>query len=60
MSIDFKARAKEDIVIKLAEEGRNTRDIAQVAHVSLKDIGTIIRRYTGEDENLHTNDKGLS
>ena len=41
---------KEDLVIKLAEEGKSTRFIAESAHVSLKDIGTIIRRYTGEDE----------
>ncbi len=38
------------MVLKLAEEGKSTRQIAEAVHISLKDIGTIIRRYTGEDE----------
>ena len=43
---------KEDLVIKLAEEGKNTRDIAaKMGHASPKDIGTIIRNYLGEEEN---------
>ena len=37
-------------MIKLAEEGKNTREIAQTVHISLKDIGTIIRKYLGEEE----------
>jgi hypothetical protein len=41
-------------VIKLAKEGKNTREIAQAAHISLKDIGIIIRNYLGEDENETT------
>ena len=52
-------KEKEDLVIKLAEEGKTTRDIAQVAHVSLKDIGTILRRYTGEEEEPSYHEKGL-
>src|SRR5678816_1332733 len=43
-------KEKEDLVIELANKGKSTRYIAQVAHVSLKDIGTIIRRYTGEEK----------
>ncbi len=42
----------------MAKEGKSTRQIAEAAHVSLKDIGTIIRRYTGEDEEAA--DKPLS
>src|SRR5678815_2623570 len=42
-------KEKEDLVIELANKGKSTRYIAQVAHVSLKDIGSIIRRYTGEE-----------
>ncbi len=52
-------KQKEDLVIKLAKEGKNTRDIAKVAHVSLKDIGIIIRNYLGEEE-IEFSDKGLS
>jgi hypothetical protein len=47
----LKRQQKEELVIKLAKEGKNTRDIAKVAHVSLKDIGMIIRNYLGEGEN---------
>jgi hypothetical protein len=51
---------KELLVIKLAEEGKSTRYIAQVVHISLKDIGTIIRRYAGEEEAEAEVDKHLS
>jgi DNA-binding NarL/FixJ family response regulator len=32
---------KEKLVIKLAEEGKTTRQIAKEVHISLKDIGKI-------------------
>jgi hypothetical protein len=51
---------KESMVIRLAEEGKSTRFIAEAAHVSLKDIGTIIRRHTGEEEEPACQDKCLS
>jgi hypothetical protein len=51
----------------LANEGKSSRFIAKAAHISLKDIGTIIRRYTGEeaaasaetDKSLTTNSKAF-
>ncbi len=51
---------KGGLVIKLGEEGKSTWFIAEAAHVSLKDIGTIIRRHTGEGEELACQGKGLS
>ncbi len=30
-------------------EGLTTQNIAKVAHVTLKDIGTIIRKFNGEE-----------
>jgi transposase len=33
---------KERLVLKLANEGKNTREIAKEAHVSLRDIGHIL------------------
>lgn len=53
---------KEQLVIRLANQGKSTRFIAKAAHVSLKDIGTIIRRYTGEEEAAaaQETDKSLS
>ena len=46
----LKKEEKEQLVIKLAMEGKNTRTIAQIARVSLKDIGTIIRKFNGEKD----------
>ncbi len=48
-------KEKEMLVIKLAEEGKSTRQIAEAVHISLKDIGTIKRRYTGEEESIEKN-----
>ncbi len=42
-------KEKEGLVIQLASQGKTTRQIAQVAHVSPKDIGIIIRKFTGEE-----------
>ncbi len=42
-------KQKEKLVIKLAEEGKTTRAIAKEVHISLKDIGKIIHRATGDD-----------
>ena len=54
-------KEKEGLTIKLAEAGKNTRDMAQVAHVSLlKGIGTILRRHAGEDGESPYREKGLS
>ena len=33
----------------LASQGKTTREIAKAVHISPKDIGTITRRFTGED-----------
>ena len=41
-------KEKEKQVIKLAEEGKTTREIAKEVHISLKDIGKIIRKETGD------------
>jgi hypothetical protein len=44
-------KEKEKIVIKLPEEGKTTGEIAEAVHISLKDIGKIIRKETGDDVN---------
>ena len=53
-------KEKEEIVIKLANQGQSTREIAKVAHVSLRDIGTILRRYVGEEETATADSQGKS
>jgi hypothetical protein len=45
----LKREEKEKLVIKLAMAGWTTRMIAHEAHISPKDIGTIIRKYNGEE-----------
>ncbi len=40
---------KEQLIIKLAMEGLSTREIARLARASLKTIGTIIRKFNGEE-----------
>lgn len=41
---------KERLVIKVAEEGKTKREIVKEVHISLKDIGKIIRTVAGDDE----------
>jgi hypothetical protein len=43
-------KEKEKMVIELSNEGRTTRKIAKAVHISLKDIGKIIRKITGDEE----------
>jgi hypothetical protein len=53
-------KEKERLVVQLATQGKTTRQIAQVAHVSLKDIGTIIRKFTGEETEYQNKDLSLT
>ena len=43
-------RDKEQLVIKLHQEGKTIRTIASAAHLSFTDIGAIIRRIEGKDD----------
>lgn len=43
-------KEKEKQVIKLANEGKTTREIAKEVHISLKDIGTILRKAAGDED----------
>jgi hypothetical protein len=45
-------KQKEELVIKLYHENKTIRQIAEIVHMSFKDIGAIIRRI-----NSHDNDK---
>ncbi|MDQ6723534.1 MAG: hypothetical protein M3Z01_04630 [Thermoproteota archaeon] len=38
------------MVIDLANKGKTTREIAKEVHISLKDIGKIIRKATGDED----------
>ena len=41
---------KKELVIKLYEAGKTTREIAKEVRISLRDIGTILRNYNKEPE----------
>ena len=41
-------KEKEELVIRLAKEGKTKREIAKIVHISLKDIGKILRKITGD------------
>jgi IS30 family transposase len=43
-------KEKEKLVIKLANEGKTTREIAKEVHVSPKTIQQILNKVTGDDE----------
>jgi hypothetical protein len=42
---------KEQLVIKLHQDGKTIRDIASAVHMSFSDIGKIIKRIDGRTEN---------
>lgn len=41
---------KKELVIKLYEEGKTTREIAKIVKISLRDIGIFLREYNKEPE----------
>jgi DNA invertase Pin-like site-specific DNA recombinase len=40
---------KEALVISLSEQGKTTRQIAKELHISLKEIGRILKKARGEE-----------
>ncbi len=51
---------KEQLVIKLAMEGKTIREIAKTAHISFVDIGKIIRRFTGDKAEYQSSSHSLT
>ena len=43
-------KEKEKLVIELAQQGKTSREIAKLVHMSLKNIGEIIRKFTGDEK----------
>ena len=41
-------KQKKEMVIRLYEEGKTTREIAKIVKISLRDIGIILREYNKE------------
>ncbi len=56
MQVVLNRRDKEQSVIKLHQEGKTIREIASSAHMSFGDIGSIIRKIEGQDEEIKIKD----
>jgi hypothetical protein len=50
MQVVLNKKEKEQLVIKLHQEGKTIREIASIAHLSFTDIGAIIHRIEGKDD----------
>jgi DNA-binding CsgD family transcriptional regulator len=50
MALLLSRKEKVEMVIKLAKEGKTTREIAKIVHMSLKDIGIILQKITGDED----------
>jgi hypothetical protein len=50
-------KEKEKLVIQLAEEGKTTREIEKLVHISLLDISKIIYKVTGDKVPSHEDKK---
>ena len=59
MQVVLNRRDKEQLVIKLHQEGKTIREIASSAHMSFGDIGKIINRIDGRDNDDRVESKTL-
>jgi transposase len=57
MPLLLSRKEKEQLVIKLSQEGKTTREIAKQVHVSLRDIGKIQHKLTGDNDDLFERDQ---
>ena len=48
MQVILNKKEKEELVVKLHQENKTIRQIAEIVHMSFKDIGAIIRRIDGQ------------
>ena len=53
MQVVLNKKEKEQLVIKLYQDGKPIREIARQAHLSFGSIGKIIRTINGDDTNSH-------
>jgi transcriptional antiterminator len=47
MQVLLNKKEKAELVVKLHQENKTIRQIAEIVHMSFKDIGTIIKRIDG-------------
>jgi hypothetical protein len=57
MQVVLNKKEKEQAVIELHQQNKTIREIAQQVHMSFKDIGKIIRKIDGrDDDDVDAND----
>jgi hypothetical protein len=57
MQVILNKKEKEELVVKLHQENKTIRQIAEIVHMSFKDIGAIIRLIDGRaNEEIMSND----
>ena len=54
MQVILNKREKEELVVKLHQENKTIRQIAEIVHMSFGDIGKIIKRINGQDSDNGT------
>jgi hypothetical protein len=47
--VSLNQHQKKALVIQLYQQGKTRRQIAEVVHMSFKDIANVIKNHTGED-----------
>jgi hypothetical protein len=59
MQVILNKKEKEELVVKLHQENKTIRQIAEIVHMSFKDIGAIIRRIDGRanDDDINLGNK---
>jgi hypothetical protein len=59
MQVVLNKKEKEELVVKLHQEDKTIRQIAEIVHMSFKDIGKIIRRIDGRvnDDDIDRSNK---
>jgi hypothetical protein len=61
MQVVLNKQEKEKLVIRLHREGKTIREIAHIGHLSFTDIGKIIRKINGQNNNdgIDSKDKSI-
>ncbi len=57
MQVILNKKEKEELVVKLHQENKTISQIAEIVHMSFKDIGTIVRRIDGRANDLDLSNK---
>lgn len=57
MQVILNKKEKEELVVKLHQENKTLRQIAEIVHMSFSDIGRIVRKLDGRDTDINHSNK---